>query len=259
MISRKHKHTLRTPEGIDFAFELAGPVSRSMALAIDFGCISMITWAISLIIRIVGIISSDFNNALMIVAYFIISIGYGILFEWYWNGITIGKRVIGLRVVDVGGLRLSFSQVAVRNLLRFIDNLPILYLVGGIAMYISPRAQRLGDLAAGTIVIRSPEIDEPDLSQVLTGKYNSFDAWPHINARLRQNTTPSEASIALQALLRRDSLDPDSRFEVFARLTDHYRSLVAYPSEATDGLSNEQYVRNIVDILYRQSGVKAGG
>jgi hypothetical protein len=147
-------------------------------------------------------------------------------------------------------LQLQFSQVVIRNLLRFVDSLPGLYLVGGLACLINRRAQRLGDFAANTIVVWIPQIDEPDLDQLLEGKYNSFRKYPHLEARLRQHVSPAEARIALQALLRRDEIDPGARVELFASLSSHFKSFVNFPPEATDGISDEQYIRNIVDALY---------
>jgi hypothetical protein len=148
-------------------------------------------------------------------------------------------------------LKLHFSQVAIRNLLRAVDMLPGFYLVGGLACLWSRRAQRLGDIAANTIVIRSPKLGEPDLDQLLAGKYNSLRAYPHLEARLRQRVSPGEAALAVQALVRRDQLEPAARVDLFAQLAAHFRSKVVFPAEALDGITDEQYVRNVVDVLYR--------
>jgi hypothetical protein len=152
--------------------------------------------------------------------------------------------------MDVQGLRLRFSQVVIRNLLRFVDSLPAFYMVGGIACLISQRAQRLGDFAANTIVVWNPRISEPDLDQLLEGKYNSFHDYPHLEARLRQHVTPQQAGIALQAVLRRDELTPQARIELFRDLASHFKRIVAFPEEATEGISDEQYLRNVVDVLF---------
>ncbi len=72
---------------------------------------------------------------------------------------------------------------------------------------LSRKVQRLGDMVAGTVVIRQPKVSRPDLSDVLGNKYNSFRQYPHLTARLRQRTTGPEADLALTALLRRDGLD----------------------------------------------------
>lgn len=109
----------------------------------------------------------------------------------------------------------------------------------------------MGDFAANTIVVWNPRVDEPDLDQLLEGKFNSFCGYPHLEARLHQHVTPAEAQIALQALLRRDEFDPQARVDLFERIVSYYKNIVAFPTEATDGISDEQYVRNIVDALFR--------
>jgi hypothetical protein len=197
------------------------------------------------------LVSPDLARAMVVLAYFVISIGYGIVCEWYWRGQTVGKRLLRLRVMDAQGMRLQFSQIVIRNLLRFIDMLPGLYFVGGLACLLSSRAQRLGDFAANTIVIRNPKTKEPDLDQLLAGKYNSLRDHPHLAARLRQRVAPAEARVALQALLRRDELDDKARVELFNAIAAHFRSLVEFPPEATEGITDEQYLRNVVDILFR--------
>ena len=129
--------------------------------------------------------------------------------------------------------------------------LPAFYLVGGLACLFNPRAQRLGDLAANTIVIRTPPLVHPDLDQILPGKFNSLRAHPHLAARLRQRVAPQQAGLALQALLRRDQLETQARVELFEQLADYFQTLVEFPPDSTEGLSDEQYIRNVVDVLFR--------
>jgi hypothetical protein len=123
--------------------------------------------------------------------------------------------------------------------------------VGGIACLVSRRAQRLGDFAARTIVVRTAAIAEPDLEQLLADKFNSLREYPHLAARLRQRVSPQEAGVALQALLRRGEFEPVERLELFAQIASHFKTIVDFPQEATEGISDEQYVRNIVDVLFR--------
>jgi hypothetical protein len=200
----------------------------------------------------------DFANAVMYVMMFVINIGYGIVLEWFWRGQTLGKYVMRLRVIDEQGLRLQFSQIVIRNLLRLVDSLPLFYLVGGIACVLNKKCQRLGDFAANTIVTYTPKLAEPDLDVVLGGKYNSLRDYPHIEARLRQRVSPEEARIALQAVIRRDGLDPKARVELFAELANHFRAIAPFPEEAALGIADEQYVRNVVDCLFRPQGPAAG-
>jgi uncharacterized RDD family membrane protein YckC len=243
---------IKTPEGIVFSLLLAGPVTRFLAWVIDLGCVIAITGLVSTAVSLLRLINPDFAIAVTIVAFFAVSIGYGMALEWFWRGQTVGKRFLRLRVMDEQGLRLQPSQIVIRNLLRFVDSLPVFYLVGGTACLISRRAQRLGDFAANTIVVRHPKVAQLDLDQLLAGKYNSFRHYPHLEARLRQRVSPQLATVALQALLRRDELEPLARVELFSELGDVFRTLVEFPQEATDGLSDEQYVRNVVDILFRE-------
>jgi uncharacterized RDD family membrane protein YckC len=243
--------TIKTPEGIVFSFPLAGPVTRFLAWVIDGACILVISSAAGIVIGLLGVISPDLSMGVTILAYFLISIGYGIALEWAWRGQTLGKRLLRLRVMDDQGLQLQFNQIVVRNLLRFVDSLPIFYLVGGLVCLCSRRAQRLGDYAASTVVVRNPRIPKPNLDVILADKYNSLRDYPHLAARLRQRVSPQEAGIALQALLRRDVLEPNARIDLFRTLASHYRSIVTFPQEVIEGLSDEQYVRNVVNTLFR--------
>jgi uncharacterized RDD family membrane protein YckC len=241
---------IQTPEGIVFHLDLAGPVTRFLAVCIDAGLVIVLTTLINTLLIAVRILSWDIATAMMFLSYFIISIGYPIFTEWGWRGQTVGKRVLQLRVIDAQGLRLQFSQIVIRNLLRAVDFLPLFYLLGGIVSFLNRRMQRLGDIAANTLVVRNPKISQPDLSQVLAGKYNSFREFPHLAARLRQRVSLSEAALAVQALLRRDQLESSARFELFQQMAEHMKTLVPFPQEATDGLTDEQYMRNVVDILF---------
>jgi uncharacterized RDD family membrane protein YckC len=237
---------IRTPEGILFSLPLAGPVSRLLALSVDQACILGAMVALGRLLSVAGAL----GQVVMVISYFALSIGYAIACEWFWRGQTLGKRMLGLRVMDEQGLRLEFSQVAVRNLLRFVDYLPAFYLVGGAACVLTARSQRLGDLAANTIVARAESRAQPDLAQLLAGSYNSLRDYPHLAARLRHRVSPRAAAVALDALLRRSEFRPEARLDLFAELAAYFRGLVEFPPEATEQLSDEQYVRDAVEILY---------
>jgi uncharacterized RDD family membrane protein YckC len=247
---------IRTPEGIVFAYPLAGPIVRCMAWAIDFVVISAISQGVAMLCLLTAAVSFDFAAALITLSYFVVSIGYGVVTEWAWRGQTIGKRMLRLRVMDAQGLRLQFHQVLLRNLLRFVDVLPVSYMVGGCACLLSRKAQRLGDLAASTVVIHHSRYAEPDLDQLLAGKFNSLRQHPHLEARLRQRVSPEETRLALQALVRRDELDPTARVAIFADLADHFKGMVTFPPESVEAMPDEQYVRNVVDILFRTRGTE---
>lgn len=242
---------IKTPEGIVFSQWLAGPATRFLAWIIDFFCIVTILIVIGILVRLLGLISHGMATALSVLVYFAVSIGYGILLEWAWRGQTVGKKLFRLRVVDVDGLKLQFNQIVTRNLLRFVDSLPGLYFVGGLTCWWNQKCQRLGDIAANTVVVRNPRVSAPDIAQLRTGKYNSLSQYPHLAARLRQQVSPAEAAVALQALLRRASFEAAARVELFGELAAHFKAKVEFPAEATDGVADEQYLRNVVDVLYR--------
>jgi uncharacterized RDD family membrane protein YckC len=247
---------IKTPEGIVFSQTLASPITRFLAFGIDLCCIMAMLTAIQLIIALLTILNPDFATALGMLLFFVVSIGYSIFTEWLWRGQSVGKRVMRLRVVDAEGMRLEFNQIVIRNLLRVVDLLPAFYAVGGIAALLNRKAQRLGDLAANTVVIRISKISQPDLEQLLPDKFNSLRAHPHLEARLRQRVTPVEASVALQALMRRDEFEPTARVQLFSELAAHFKAKVEFPSEAVADIADEQYVRNVVDVLYRTDARK---
>ena len=242
---------IRTPEGVTFSLTLAGPVSRFLAWVVDLACIAAITVTLQQISGALGVVSADLAAAAGVVIFFVVSIGYGIACEWRWRGQTVGKRLLHLRVVDRQGLRLQPSQIITRNLLRFVDCLPGLYLVGGLTCLLSRHSQRLGDIAGNTVVARAPEVRQPDLDQLAKSRFNSLAQYPHLAGRLRQRVSPQLANVALQALLRRDQFDPEARLELFSGLAAHFRSCVEFPAEAVEQLGDEPYVRDVVEILFQ--------
>jgi len=243
---------IRTPEGVEFSLPLAGPVSRLMAVTVDVIVVAAAGLVIDKLTAPLGIISPDAAAAFSVILYFVVSMLYAILCEWLLRGQTLGKRMFRLRVVDAAGLRLEPSQIIIRNLLRAIDMLPVCYLLGGLVCLLNKRMQRLGDIAAGTAVVRVPDASNPDLDQVLGGKFNSMLEYRLLCARLRQRVTPAMAGLALQALMRREQFDASSRLAVFADLAAYFRSAVEFPPEAVEHLADEQYVRNVVEILHRR-------
>jgi uncharacterized RDD family membrane protein YckC len=240
---------IKTPEGIVFSQPLAGPVTRFLAWIVDFLAISAVMSAIGTVLSLVGYLNANIAGTVFTIAYFALSIGYAIFFEWAWRGQTLGKRLFHLRVVDAEGMRLQFDQIMTRNLLRFVDMLPAFYFAGGVACVLNRKCQRLGDIAANTVVIRTPAVEEPDLDQLLAGKFNSLRQYPFLAARLRQTVSPGEAATAIQAIVRRGEFEPSARVELFQQLATHFRAKVDFPAEAIDGLSDEQYVRNVVDVV----------
>ena len=150
-----------TPEQVTIQYELAGVGSRGVAAAIDS------LWQVMCFLALLALLqlmmqwkmlspweelNASVLKAILILGFFIILWGYYLLFETLWNGQTPGKRAMGLRVITDGGYPVDFRAVFVRNLLRAVDALPI-YGVGFVAVLLHPRYQRLGDMAAGTLVV----------------------------------------------------------------------------------------------------------
>jgi hypothetical protein len=103
-------------------------------------------------------------------------------------------------------------------------------------------------------VIWEPRDAAPDLTLLSSDKYNSLREHPSVVSRLRHAVTPAEARAAWQALVRRDEMEDESRVKLFAELSAHFRRAAPVPVEAVEGVSDEKFVRNIVDVLYVNRG-----
>ena len=149
--------SVATPEGVTLEVTLAGVGSRFAAGLID----QLLRLAVLLaLVFLVGLLgdrgdtSGGLLLALLLVALFLVQFAYDVLFETLAAGRTPGKRWTGLRVVRAGGVPVGFVASALRNILRIVDALPGFYLVGMLCVLFTRNNQRLGDLAAGTIVVR---------------------------------------------------------------------------------------------------------
>ena len=239
-----------TPEGISFTLRPADSLTRSIAWILD-SCIILLCFQVSsLILTLLSLLSQDLSTGLLTLVYFALSLGYGICSEWYWDGQTLGKRLLKLKVVDEEGLQLRFSQVLMRNLFRFIDALPLFYCVGGICTLFNRRSQRLGDFAARTLVINQRTPPLPSGFEPIRNKYNSFRDHPLIATRIRSTLTLQESAIALRLVLRRDTLTVEARQELYAAMAGYIKRLVTIPKEMTSHVSDEQLVRNTVEIIW---------
>ena len=248
--ARSSSLRIETPEGVVFSLQLATPVLRGLAWSVDGAVILAVSVVIGRASGALAMLGADWANALGGLLYFVASLAYGMACEWFWRGQTLGKRLFGLRVVDAQGLRLRPAQVVLRNLVRAIDMLPLAYLVGVAACLLSRKGQRLGDLAANTVVLREGKLLEPDVEQIAPAKYNSLLAFPHLAARLRSRVDPQAVRIAVAALSLRDGYQPAARVELFGQLAGYFRTLVAFPEAEVEGLTDEQYVRSAVRAIY---------
>jgi len=157
-------YKLETPESVAVTYDVAGIGSRFLAALIDAIVQTVIVVALVIVTLVIaGTSSLTANNTTtgayvaLAVGTLIISVvllGYYIFFELIWNGQSPGKRSMRLRVIGISGYPVTPFAVLVRNVLRLVDFLPAYYAVGVIAMMANKNARRLGDLAAGTIVIK---------------------------------------------------------------------------------------------------------
>ncbi len=142
-------------EGVEIRLRVAGPMLRAGAYALDFGIRLVVMIAASLVLALSGIALGDrVARGMLLLAVFLLEWFYPMLFEAGKRGATPGKRAFGLRVVQVTGSPLTFGQAFVRNLMRWVDGMPWFTYGFGLASCLATRRfQRLGDLAAGTVVI----------------------------------------------------------------------------------------------------------
>jgi uncharacterized RDD family membrane protein YckC len=157
-----------TPEQVELEFAVAGIGSRFVAVLLDhlvqLGVLLLLLFASAFLFGAFTNRTSMMGKwfiAIFIALDFLIIWGYFTLFEAFWNGQTLGKHAMKLRVIKDSGRQITFFEALSRNLLRFVDYMPALYLVGVITMLCTKRHQRLGDLAAGTIVVHERTDEQP--------------------------------------------------------------------------------------------------
>ncbi|MHB9138566.1 MAG: RDD family protein [Victivallaceae bacterium] len=252
MTMLKQSCRVHTPEGIDLSFYPASLVRRAVAVIIDSGMVMGLSAAVGDIGVLFTFFGVGATYAFKILAGLVIGSLYWIVLEWRWSGQTVGKKLMGIRVKDVDGLNLLFHQVVVRNLVRAADFLPLFYFAGALAAWLDPRSRRLGDLAAGTMVVVSsalplPEYDDPENG----GKYNSLRERPVEAARLRDAVTPEESHLLAEALRRRNELSLAARCELYGELATYFKTKVCFPDLLLADMSDENFLRNIANILYR--------
>lgn len=180
---------IETPERVQLEFALASIGNRFLAVAIDhfiqYLSIFLIAW---FFLSVAGYGSSDvvdapqtllaempkWTIAILIIVLFLIFAGYFIVFEWLWNGQTPGKRLLKLRVIRDDGRPLTLWEAIARNLLRIFDAVPgfiiPVYSVGLIVIFLSGRDQRVGDIFAGTVVIRERTGEAPTFAETFSSR-----------------------------------------------------------------------------------------
>ena len=216
--------TIATPEGVEVDLTLAGIGSRFIASLID--TVIKLTAFIGFYVFLFGGASllgggdvASLGAAAFYVVSFFIWFGYDVLFETLASGRTPGKRWTGLRVVRMGGRPVGFVASAIRNMVRIVDFLPSLYLIGMIAAVSTKMNQRLGDLAAGTVVVRErPTSVAPSAGPAPTDAEEApLDTWDV------SGITAEELAMIRRFLERRDELNPQARGHLAHELAERFR------------------------------------
>ena len=205
-----------TPENVAFGYDIAGLGSRFLATIIDTLVIIVLQLIVNLtMLSIVSTFSRDWLgesfSAWVIAIFGLISFGffwgYYIVFEMVWNGQSPGKRQVGLRVIRADGTPITLPESIIRNLVRLIDFLPMYYGVGIVVMFVHPQSRRLGDLAAGTLVVRDREAVTLDSLALTSGAPSSLENVPDSVRHLPvERLTPQRIQMAEEFLRRRNNI-----------------------------------------------------
>lgn len=244
--------SIATPEGLDLELTLAGVGSRFIAALIDGLIQGAVLVALSLLVAalwagsetdvgeelgdgVPGGIVAGIAVAVLIVVVFVVFFGYHVAFETWASGRTPGKRWTGLRVVRRSGAPVTFLTSAVRNVLRLVDFLPTLYGVGVIAILASTHNQRLGDLAAGTLVVREGRASTSPAQLALSTTEMLDRSWagaaPGAPAWDVSAVSAEELATVRQFLARRPYLTADARNRLGFELATRLRPKVVGPSD----------------------------
>lgn len=250
--------SLHVPEQVEVSYELAGLGSRFLAAFVDAAIfmsamvlLSLGTWALRSYITGDAFISA-FTGWIVFGAWIILGIAYHVYYEVASEGKTPGKRLTGLRVIAVDGASVSFEQSAVRNILRIADWLPVLYGAGVVSLLATSKNQRLGDLAAGTMVVKErledtldevPPLEPQTITSAPLPPEASEDLLRAVRAGVRTVTREEEKTIR-RFLERRYDLAPDARRRLATRLADALR--MRFPGLDASRLPNPEAFLEVV-------------
>jgi len=240
---------VETADHVVLRYDLAGGGNRGFAALVDFILATLIfvgaLFLFSTLADAVGFESASPYFGIGVLLTFAVAWSYFILLEWLGNGQTIGKRIFGLRVIAEDGAPAGFTAVLVRNLLRMVDFLPGFYGFGLLAIVVSSRSQRLGDLAAGTFVVRAPR---PQLDYFSLRTVTPLGAGAHVETRV----LPGEAQRLVREFVAREAkLAPDHRAPLAGQLAERLRP---YARDVDPGLGDVELIRAIARSLRASGG-----
>ena len=241
-------HVVRTPEYVEFEYPLAGVMTRLLAWFLDLLASTVATVAATLVVLMVFSPVPGVAAALTFIIWFLVNWGYFLFLEYRYAGQTLGKRILGLRTIQESGVRIGFYQAVMRNLVRAVDHLPAFYLAGGALALISQKGRRLGDIAAGTVVIRDRRRAIPaaiarprEIVPALQEK--------KVEERIKRATV-EEREVLLSAALRREELSMEARLSLFRAISEYVCE--RYTIEKPEHLSDEKFVVAIASLLVQE-------
>jgi uncharacterized RDD family membrane protein YckC len=233
---------IATPEGVEVELTLAGIGSRFIAAAIDFTIQVLVISALALLLRPAG----GAGVAIFTSSVFGLIFFYDVLFEVLGRGKTPGKRGTGLRVVGPSGRPITLVRSATRNILRIVDILPGLYFVGMVAIFITRRNQRIGDLVAGTHVVRDRHGDR---RAAIAAALPRVDPGPAARWDVSA-VTADEVATVRSFLERREELRAQPRLELAAQLASRLRPRVG---GAPPSIGDETFLELLVAVKSERS------
>jgi uncharacterized RDD family membrane protein YckC len=247
---------IETPEQIDVSLELAGLGSRFVARVLDWlikWCILGVAGFLALIVfALLGASLGDksiqvFAGTLLVGLFYAFLLGYEIYFEVRHNGQTPGKKAAGIRVIREGGAPVDFGSAGIRNLLGMADFLPGFYLLGGLLVLLTQRHQRLGDMAAGTLVIRERALKAP----VDLGKEIEPLAFTdiHFTADQLAGCSPQDRHILRSFFQRHRQLEAQPRRQLACRLAGEFLRKTGY--EFSSPITSGSWAEGFLAALYR--------
>jgi uncharacterized RDD family membrane protein YckC len=229
--------TIDTPEGVSLELTLAGVGSRFASALLDYLIQAVLLAALALVLVYaagVDLGRGALAQAIWALGFFAVFNGYDVAFEVLNSGRTPGKRLNGLRVVRESGAPVTFATSAVRNVLRVVDILPGTYLVGMVTILATRRNQRLGDLAAGTLVVRERRNLPPE---------PAASAWLQAPAWDTSAIAAEELDAVVAFLARRGDLAAGARLQIAAELASRLRPKVG---GAVAGEGDEMFLERLV-------------
>jgi uncharacterized RDD family membrane protein YckC len=247
IVEYEDRISIATPEGVTLDVPLAGLGSRFVAELVDQFFQWLVIVAMLLAVLATGADTADGGLlfALFLLGVFAIQFGYHLLFEVTASGRTPGKRWTGIRVVKADGGPVDFGSSAVRNLLRLVDMLPTAYVVGTVAIVASKRNQRLGDMAAGTIVVREKSGGRTTRARTWRVPRPVGEPSPETATWDVSAVTVEELATVRRFLERRATLTPEARARLATELSARLRPKVVGPP---DDMRPERFLVELASV-----------